>query len=314
MIDLSVLLIAYNNEKHIEDTLKSIIKQKCSFNFEIVVGDDCSTDKTFEIINYYANNHPKLFNALQNTSQLGILKNFKTTLDRCKGDFIFNFDGDDIVKSVDAFQKIVDILKHNPNFGFVDSGYDRLLTDENITLKFDNKKSILASKELYKKYITLGKVIPVGICFNKELLYKYVDFDFYIKQNITIEDYPILVDMVMNCDFGKINESLHLYRVHSSSYSHIKSFERIYFLNNQMLKLFNHFKVKYDFSEKLTETYLETHYKSVVFNSGKYEQKEVGRKSFKAIKNKTLLDVIHYLASQYPFVRNIIRLKKKLYL
>ena len=64
-----------------------------SFSFEIVVGDDCSTDKTFDIINYYANKHPKIFNVKQNSSQLGILGNFKATLDRCEGDFIFNFDG-----------------------------------------------------------------------------------------------------------------------------------------------------------------------------------------------------------------------------
>lgn len=314
MIELSVLLIAYNNEQHIEDTLKSLLKQKCSFSYEIVVGDDCSTDKTFDIINYYANKHPKLFNVKQNSSQLGILGNFKATLDRCKGDFIFNFDGDDVVKSADAFEKIVTVLKNNPKLGFVDSGYDRFLTDENITTEFSNKESIFASKELYKESIILGKVIPVGICFRKESLYKYVDFDYYINQNITIEDYPMLVDMVMHCDFEKIHESLHMYRVHSTSYSHNKSFERIYFLNNQMLKLFNHFKIKYNFSEKLTETYLEAHYKSVLFNSGKYEQKEAGNKSFKAIKNKNLLDVIHYLASQHPFVRNIIRIKKKLYL
>jgi len=313
MIELSVLLISYNNEKYIEDTLKSLLKQKCSFNFEIVVGDDCSTDKTFEIINYYANKHPTIFNAKQNSSQLGILGNFKATLDRCAGNFIFNFDGDDVVKSADAFEKIVTVLKENPKLGFVDSGYDRFLTDENITIEFSNKKSINASKEQYKEFITLGKVIPVGICFNRELLYKYVDFDYYIKQNITIEDYPILVDMVMHCDFIRINEPLHIYRVHSSSYSHKKSFDRIYLLNNQMLKLFNHFKAKYNFSEKLTKIYLERHYKSVLFNAGKYENKEVGAKSFKAINNKTMLDFIHYLASQYPLIRNIIRFKKKIY-
>ena len=48
---LSVHLITYNNEQYIEDTLQSILKQIVDFGYEIVVGDDCSTDRTLEIIN-----------------------------------------------------------------------------------------------------------------------------------------------------------------------------------------------------------------------------------------------------------------------
>ncbi|GAA4281484.1 glycosyltransferase family 2 protein [Gaetbulibacter aestuarii] len=312
-IELSVLLITYNNELHIRETLDSLVQQSCDFNFEIAVGDDKSTDKTFEIIRAYATEYPGLFNIQQNRSQLGILGNLKTTLDRCNGRLIFNFDGDDIVKSKEALQKFVDTFKQKPEIGFVDSGYDRLLNEENKIIPFSNRSSIFASKETYKNLIKLGQVIPVGMCFKKDLIYQYVDFDYYMGQNITIEDYPILVDMVMHCDFERIEESLHIYRVHSSSYSHKKSFERIYFLNNQMLKLFNHFHKKYHFSKSLVETYVETHHKSVLFNAGKYENKNAGRESFNSIKNKSIRDYIHYWASQYPIVGRLIRLKKAFY-
>ena len=80
MISLSVHLITFNNEKHIEETLQSILKQKVDFNYEIVVGDDCSTDATLSIIETYKNKHPKLFTVFKNKSQLGILKNFKSTI------------------------------------------------------------------------------------------------------------------------------------------------------------------------------------------------------------------------------------------
>ena len=151
MIELSVLLIAFNNEKHIEETLESLISQQCSFNYEIVVGDDCSTDKTFEIIKQYAKNYPKLFNVEQNPSQLGILKNFKTTLDRCNGDLIFNFDGDDVVQSKEALEKLATVLRLNPDLGFVDSGFDCYITDENALIKFWNKKIILAANSAAEK-------------------------------------------------------------------------------------------------------------------------------------------------------------------
>ena len=46
------------------------------------------------------------------------------------------------------------------------------------------------------------------------------------NMKITIEDYPILVDMVMNTDFERINESLVVYRVHDKSFSHEKVFKK----------------------------------------------------------------------------------------
>ena len=96
MVLLSVHLITFNNEKYIEETLQSIIKQKVDFNYEIVVGDDCSTDGTLEIINNYAAKYPNLFKVLKNEKQLGILENFKSTLDRCDGIYIFDIAGDDM--------------------------------------------------------------------------------------------------------------------------------------------------------------------------------------------------------------------------
>ena len=53
MIDnclVSVLVFAYNHENYIEETIRSVISQKCSFNFEILVSDDFSTDNTLAII------------------------------------------------------------------------------------------------------------------------------------------------------------------------------------------------------------------------------------------------------------------------
>ncbi|NNK22308.1 MAG: glycosyltransferase [Winogradskyella sp.] len=304
--------MTYNNEEFIEETLQSIFKQNTDFSYEIVVGDDCSTDNTLSIINKYSKKHPNLFAIEKNPNQLGILKNFKATLDRCNGKYIFDIAGDDIIKTEDALQKIMNVFRANPTLGFVDSGYDKFLVSSNKCISFINKNTITIDNEKYRDSIFLGKVIPVGVCYNKEALYKYVDFDFFIQKNITIEDYPILVSLVSNCEFGRVDESLHEYRLHLESYTQTPSFERAHFLRNQMLELFNFFKTKYNFSEKLNRIFLENHNKSLLFLSGVYQNKSVGRETYKSIKNKSLRDFIHYLASQYPLVRSIIKLRKKL--
>ena len=308
MIDLSVLLITYNNEDYIEDTLKSVLKQKGNFTFEIVVGDDCSTDKTLEIINIYASKYPNLFAVKKNESQLGIINNFKTTLDRCQGRYIFDVAGDDLLYTEDAFESMLEPFRKKPNLGFIDSGYNELDTDTNKLNLYTNKTSIKTDKDAYKKLAYLGLIIPIGTCYNKEALYKHVDFEYYISENITIEDYPILMDLISNCDFEMVDKNLHTYRVHSNSYSHNKTFKRRYFLKNQMLKLFNYFKEKYQFPEEIATTFYESHYKSILFFAGSHEKKQLGKEAFKAIKNKSLKDYLLYSTSQSKIIRQIVRM------
>ena len=306
MIELSVHLITYNNEKYIDETIQSILKQQVDFTYEIVVGDDCSKDATFDIINKYHLKHPNLFKIKKNDSQLGILKNFKATLDRCQGKYVFDIAGDDLLKKEDTLQKLVNVLSRNPNLGFVDSGFDKIFAEKKPTILFANKKLINLNKQQYKKEVLLSSIIPIGVCFNKEHLYKHVDFESYINKGITIDDYPILVDLVMNTDFARINESLHIYRVHDDSYSHKRTFESHSFILKQAKDLFEYFTGKYSFSNELIEKYNKKYLKRLLYFAGFFEKKELGKQIFEKLKNKSIRDYTHYYASQYPLFRKLI--------
>lgn len=306
MIDLSVHLITYNNEKYIEDTLQSILKQKVDFNYEIVVGDDCSTDDTLKIVNTYQSMFPHLFKVEKNKQKLGILGNFKATLERCQGEFIFDIAGDDLLKKENSLQKMVDVLKSDASLGFVDSGVDFLYEKNKIIKPFKNKEVIQANREEYKKHLFLGKLTPIGICFRKKHLNEFVDFDTYLNMNLTIEDYPILVDLAMNTSFTTINESLHIYRVHDYSYSHKKSFESHFFLKNQMKNLFDFFNKKYNYDSSINEKFNNDYYKELLFLAGYFEKKEIGVESFKKLKSKSIKDYIHFAASQNKLIRKLV--------
>lgn len=303
---LSVHLITYNNEQHIEDTLQSILKQKVDFEYEIVVGDDCSTDNTLKIINNYAATHSDLFKIHKNDIQQGILKNFIATLDRCSGTFIFDIAGDDMLKTNHALQKMVNVLNNDSKLGFVDSGFDSFYENTSKTISFKNEPIINSSKNIYKEALLLGKIAPIGHCYRKEYLTKYVDFNRYLSMKITIEDYPILVDMVMNTDFGRINESLVIYRIHEKSFSHEKIFEKQYFLANQMKNLFEYFSEKYKFDNSLIENFNKTHYNQLLFFAGYFQNKNLGKEIFLKIKSKSIKDYIHYWASQNKVFRKLV--------
>ncbi len=310
MILLSVHLLTFNSEKYIEETLISILKQKVDFDYEIVIGDDCSTDKTLEIVNRYALKHPDLFKVKQNKVQLGILKNFKTTLDRCLGKYVFDIAGDDLLKSDTSLQKMVNVFNDNPELGFIDCGIDRLNDKNGKTEALLNKELLHAPDKDYVKAALLGSIVPIGICYNRELLYKYVDFKTYMDMKITIEDYPIIVNMIMHTKFLRIHESLVIYRVHDSSYSHKKTFERHFFLNNQMRLLFKYFSNKYEFSKDIIEAFYINSNRELLFFAGYFEKKELGKDMFRKLKSTRVKDLVHYWASQSKMFRKLVSIKR----
>lgn len=310
---LSVHVLTYNCEKYIERTLQSILKQKTNFEYEIVIGDDHSTDNTFEILESYSKKHPNLINIEQNKEQLGILKNYINTLNRCQGDYVFDIAGDDMLKSEHALQKMVDVLQSDHSLGFVDSGYDCYYEKTKKTVPFINKPSIISSEDFYKNQLLLGKIIPMGICYSKKALYNYVDFDTYLKMGITIEDYPMLVDLTMHTNFGRINESLHVYRMHNKSHSNITDFEKQLFLKKQLLELVSFFQKKYNLPEELLLKAKKEFHIGCLYLAGYFGKKKLGKNMYLKLNkpNNTKLK-IYYLCSQFNFIRAIIAPFRKL--
>lgn len=113
---LSVLIISYNHEQYIEQTLDSVISQKTTFPFEIVIGDDASPDKTRAICLKYAEKYPNLIRVMPKTKNLGVVPNYIRTLKACEGQYIAHLDGDDYWIDPLKLQKQVDKLRTNSDF------------------------------------------------------------------------------------------------------------------------------------------------------------------------------------------------------
>jgi glycosyltransferase involved in cell wall biosynthesis len=91
----SVIVITYNQEYLIGRALDSLLCQK-EFLYEIVVSDDCSRDKTWDVIQEYYQKHPDLIKPYRNPQNLGIFGNIESTWSKVSGDVIFYLSGDDI--------------------------------------------------------------------------------------------------------------------------------------------------------------------------------------------------------------------------
>ena len=113
---VSVWMIAYNQEQYIGQAIESIVTQKVNFDFEIVIGEDCSPDNTRKICEEYAQKYPELIRLLPSDRNYGSLPNTLRTLEACNGKYIATCEGDDYWTDETKLQQQIDFLEANPDF------------------------------------------------------------------------------------------------------------------------------------------------------------------------------------------------------
>ena len=112
---VSVLLITYNHEAFIAQAIESALNQRTSFDYEIVVGDDASTDKTQAIVREYQRARPDRVKLRFMRKNSGGLKNFLGALAACQGEYIALLEGDDFWVSDQKLEKQVALLESRPD-------------------------------------------------------------------------------------------------------------------------------------------------------------------------------------------------------
>jgi len=92
---VSVCVVTYNHEKYIKECLESIVTQKCDFDFEVIVGEDCSTDNTRAIVQEYADKYPNIIKPMFHEKNVGASDNYFLVHNQARGEYICHIDGDD---------------------------------------------------------------------------------------------------------------------------------------------------------------------------------------------------------------------------
>lgn len=92
---VSVCIPTYNHENFVRNCLDSILKQKCNFNYEIIIGDDCSTDNNRKIISEYCVKYPTIIKPIFHEKNIGGEKNYLAVHQQAIGEYVCHLDGDD---------------------------------------------------------------------------------------------------------------------------------------------------------------------------------------------------------------------------
>lgn len=184
---VSVRLMTYNHEPYIAEAIEGCLMQETSFPFEIVIGDDFSTDGTTEICKEYAAKYPDKIKLLDRSiggyywkkrQELGRLYNFTNIIANCTGKYIALLDGDDYWSDTSKLEKQVNCLEANQGYSLCFHG-SMIKTKENLYSKdfsFIEANTIQQEDLLIR---THNNFIPTAtLLFNKEYLPVFPDWFF----------------------------------------------------------------------------------------------------------------------------------------
>ncbi len=115
-IIVSVAMPVYNQANYIEQAVTSVVTQQTDFAYELVIGDDCSTDDTPAILSRLQAQYPDKIRLLLREQNMGHFgsNNFADILDHCRGTYIAILEGDDYWTSPHKLQKQVEFMRAHP--------------------------------------------------------------------------------------------------------------------------------------------------------------------------------------------------------
>ena len=138
---VSVCMSTYNHEKFIEESITSVLEQECDFDFEVILSNDCSSDKTHQVIMDIISTHSKgnkikYFNQPKN---LGINGNLIFTLEQAQGNYIALLEGDDYWTDKHKLQKQFDFMEKNPDYSVCTAAYQSIIPEQGLVVRKINE-------------------------------------------------------------------------------------------------------------------------------------------------------------------------------
>lgn len=125
---LSVLCPSYNHEPYLRQALDSILMQETDFLFEVLVGEDCSPDRSRDILREYETRYPGFFQMFYRETNLGGTRNGYDLYMRARGEYIIVLETDDYWTDPHKLQKQVDFLDTHP--AYIGCAHDCKTVDE----------------------------------------------------------------------------------------------------------------------------------------------------------------------------------------
>lgn len=211
---VSISMITYQHEKYIAQAIEGVLMQKGDFDIELVIANDCSPDKTDEIVSEYIAKHPRgnSIKYYKHQINIGALQNFVFAIQKCTGKYIAFCDGDDYWVDPLKLQKQINFLEANSDYGLIFTNFEINLNDRILPTNIDKNIptgyifKILLVDKLY--------VLTLTVCAHRDLIVECADIILTeaLNKKWKQADYPLWVEMSLRTKFMYLPDKTAHYR------------------------------------------------------------------------------------------------------
>ena len=256
---ISIAVLAYNLEKYVDECLESLVAQKFEHPYEIVIGEDFSTDNTRRICLSWQERYPEIVRVLPRSKNLGMAKNFADIINQCRGSFIAFCEADDFWCNPFKLKLQYDYLTKHPEMGLVHTNF-KMIDEERKNVPKLNKK--LPEGRVLRNLLEYSFIATVTVMMRKVIIEKALSE----KQEIILGngksvDHPLWLTCATFTKIGYLDEVTATYRIMRESASHSRNMKKqieYQTVNKNISLLFQQQYFPED--EKLQKAILSTYY------------------------------------------------------
>jgi len=294
-------MVTYNHEKYIKQAIESVLTQKTKFDYELIIGEDYSTDDTRRILSQYQIRNPNRIRIIFNNKNLGPAENFVRTFNACKGTYIALLEGDDYWINSSKLQKQVDLLDSNLRYSMC---FHTAQAFYEINPK---KKYFIPSQNRESGEYFVEDILAYNFIASCSAMYRNIYFkklpDWF--KLFAIGDWPLHTLYAMHGSIGYIDEVMAKYRIHSDSrYSSRTRIANYLDIIKTQKRLDRCLRYKYHkiIHKVICENCYLLYQEYVKINDYTTAEKVLGKTILKFVPQKSIRDKFHSLLSNKTFL------------
>jgi len=254
-------MITYNHAPFIVKAIDGVLHQKTNFLFELIIGEDWSTDGTRDIVLEYQKKFPEIIRVITSDENVGMKQNSYRTMKACRGKYIAYCEGDDYWHNPLKLQKQVDYLNDHPECGLVYSSYDVYLVESGKLIKDYKKYRNVEPPEnpcisdLIEKWGVAVGIVTCTVMMRRNLCEELSDADPYLHQSnhFLMGDTQLWAETATKSNLHYIPDSLATYNISAESASRSKHVIKSLRFSISCSELFLYLCKKYDLSPSIRE-------------------------------------------------------------
>lgn len=116
---VSVLMITYNHADYLAEAIEGVVRQTCSFPFELIIGEDASKDETLQVAIEYQKRYPEIVRVIHSPANVGMNANSLRIFEQARGEYVAYCEGDDFWCARDKLALQVALMEQDARIGIV---------------------------------------------------------------------------------------------------------------------------------------------------------------------------------------------------